>query len=264
MQKSKKKTSKSEKKNLQQSRIPRISTRGFYDLGSGKKLKNKSYLLYPKQFFKTLNSVPEITIMIHGLRNNKSGALAKFSIAQSRLRQLGYLHPVVGFSYDSNTKGVQYKSCEKKATDIGRVIAKKNGANLAKFIIDMKRKFPHLKIRLMGHSLGSEVIVHTMANLKKKSDIVESIYFFGASVPADCVSPKNFGKILQKTVKQKITNYYSPYDEVLKYAFFGGLIEKPLGYQGVTGKSMPKYVQKKVIPKNHRFVSYSAVLKSFP
>lgn len=233
-------------------------------MDSGKTLKNKPYDLYPKKFFKTLDDISEITIMIHGLRNNRSGALTKFSIAQSRLEQLGYRYPVVGFSYDSNTKGVQYKSKVARATNVGRIIAKKNGKNLAKFITDIKGKFPHLKIRLMGHSLGSEVIVHTAANLKNKSDIVESVYFFGASVPADFVGPKKFGKILQKTVKQKITNYYSPRDEVLKYAFHGGLIEKPLGYQGASGKSVPKYVQKKVIPKNHRFVSYSAVLKSFP
>ncbi len=264
MPKSKKKTSKSEKKNLKQSRIPRISTRGFYDLGSGRKLKNKSYDLYPKKFFETLDQIPEITIMIHGLRNNKSGALTKFSIAQNRLHELGYGCPVVGFSYDSNTRGVQYKSCEKKATDVGRLIAKKNGNNLAKFIIHIKKKFPHLKIRLMGHSLGSEVIVHTLAKLKNKTGIVESVYFFGASVPADFVTPQKFGKILQKTVRQKIINYYSPQDEVLKYAFYGGLIEKPLGYQGANEKSVPKYTQKKVIPKNHRFVSYAVVLKSFP
>lgn len=257
-------TSKKEKKNLKQGRIPRISTRGFYDLESGRKLKNKSYDLYPKKFFETLDQIPEITIMIHGLRNNKSGALTKFSIAQSRLKQLGYKYPVIGFSYDSNTSGVQHKSCEKKATDIGRIIARKNGYNLSRFIIDTKKKFPHLKIRLMGHSLGSEVIIHTLVKLQSKNDVVESVYFFGASIPANSVTPKKFGRILQKTIKQRITNYYSPHDEVLKYAFYGGLIEKPLGYRGVDGKSMPKYVQKKVVPKNHRFVSYTIVLKSFP
>lgn len=202
--------------------------------------------------------------MIHGLRNNKSGALTKFSIAQSRLRQLGYGSPVVGFSYDSNTKGVQYRSCEKKATDVGRTIARKNGYNLAMFILDMKRKFPHLKIRLMGHSLGSEVIVHTLANLGHHRNVVESVHFFGASVPADWIGTKKFGAILQKTVKQKITNYYSPHDGVLKYAYESMLIEKPLGYLGISGKSLPKYEQKKTFPRNHRFVSYVAVLKSFP
>jgi len=260
--KSKRKTSKSEKRNLK-SRTPRISTRGFYDLGSGRKLRDKSYDLYPKRFFKSLANAQEITIMIHGLRNSKSGALTKFSIAQGRLIHLGYGHPVVGFSYDSNTRGVQYKSCEKKATNVGRIIAKRNGANLAKFILDTKKKFPHLKIRLMGHSLGSEVIVHALTKLKK-NDIIEAVYFFGASVPADYVGPKMFGKILQKTVRQKIINYYSPHDEVLRYAYDVGLIEKPLGYMGTSGKTIPKYVQKKVTPKNHRFASYAAVLASFP
>jgi hypothetical protein len=263
LQKSKKKTSKSEKKNLKQSRIPRISTRGFYDLGSGKKLKNKSYNLYPTKFFEALGNVPEITIMIHGLRNNKSGALTKFSIAQSRLKQLGYKYPVVGFSYDSNTRGVQYKSCEKKATDVGRIIARKNGYNLSKFIIDIKKEFPYLKIQLMGHSLGSEVIIHTLAKLKNYAGIVDNVYFFGASISADSVTPKKFGKILQKTVRCKIVNYYSPQDEVLKYAYDTGLIEKPLGYRGVDGKTISKYVQKKVVPKNHRFVHYAMVLTSF-
>jgi pimeloyl-ACP methyl ester carboxylesterase len=262
--KSKKKTSKSEKKNLTPSRIPRISTRGFYDLGSGRKLKNKPCDLYPKRFFETLDQIPEITIMIHGLRNNKFGALTKFSIAQNRLLQLGYKYPVVGFSYDSNTRGVQYKSREKKATSVGRIIARKNAYNLSQFIIDIMKKFPRLKIRLMGHSLGSEVIIHTLAKLQNKTEMVESVYFFGASIPADSVTPKKFGKILQKTVKQKIINYYSPHDEVLKYAFCSDLIEKPLGYQGVSGKTVPKYMQKKVMPKNHRFVSYAAVLESFP
>ncbi len=232
-------------------------------MGSGRKLKNKSYDLYPKKFFETLGNVPEITIMIHGLRNNKSGALTKFSIAQSRLKQLGYKYPVVGFSYDSNTRGVQYKSCEKKATDVGRIIARKNGHNLSKFIIDIKKKFPHLKIRLMGHSLGSEVILHALANLKNKTGIVDNVYFFGASIPADSITPKKFGKILQKTVRRKIINYYSPQDEVLKYAYETGLIKIPLGYRGVQRKSVPKYVQKRVMPKNHRFVSYVSLLMSF-
>jgi len=185
LQKSKTTTSKNEKKNLKQSRIPRISTRGFYDLKSGKTIKNKPYDLYPKKFFETLDQIPEITIMIHGLRNNKSGALAKFSIAKNRLQQLGYQHPVVGFSYDSNTKGVQYKSREKKATYIGRIIAKKNGNNLARFILDFKTKYPNTKIRLIGHSLGSEVIIHTLTHLKNKKDIIEAIYFFGGSISAN-------------------------------------------------------------------------------
>jgi esterase/lipase superfamily enzyme len=260
----KKRTSNNAKKNLKQNkRIPRISTRGLYDLATGKTKKNKSYGLYPTKFFDGLDSESEITIMIHGLRNNKSAALAKFAISQSRLRRLGYSHPVIGFSYDSNTKGVQYKSHELHATKIGVIIAKKNGKNLAKFIIDTKRKFPHLKIRLLGHSLGSQVILSALHHLKNKQ-IIEAAYVFGASIPSDSFLPQNSGRIVQKTIQHKFVNYYSKFDGVLKYAYQEGLIPEPIGYSGTAGKSVPKYVQKHVRPDNHRFVSYAKTLKSYP
>ena len=47
--------------------------------------------------------------MIHGLRNNTSGALTKFVIAKRKVNvQLGYKNSIIGYSYDSNTTGAQY------------------------------------------------------------------------------------------------------------------------------------------------------------
>lgn len=247
----------------QNKRIPRISTRGFYDLNSGTTKKNKQYDLYPKKFFDGLDVVPEITIMIHGLRNDQSGALTKFRIAKQRLTQLGYLHPVVGFSYDSNTRGVQYKSQEQKATNVGVLIAKKNGYNLSQFLINTKKRFPKLKIRLVGHSLGSQVIISTLEKLGSRK-LVESVHIFGASIPSNLLSQQNKVNLLQKTISQKFVNYYSKSDLVLKYAYEQGLIPQPIGYGGIQGKFIPKYLQKHVRPQNHRFLSYAQVLKSFP
>ena len=85
--------------------IPRISTRGYYDLSTGKTLKNNSYFLYPNKDFKKLIGSKEVTIMIHGLQNNNAGAIAKVLLARNRLRKLGYVYRVIGFSYDSNTTG---------------------------------------------------------------------------------------------------------------------------------------------------------------
>jgi pimeloyl-ACP methyl ester carboxylesterase len=244
-------------------RIPRISTRGFYDLSTGKTKKNKPYDLYPKKFFDSLSDVLEITIVIHGLRNNKSGALAKFKIVKQRLEKLGYHYPIVGFSYDSNTRGAQYKSREQQATQIGVSIAKKNGKNLAKFLHDLKKKYPSIRIRLIGHSLGSQVIISTLANLKNKK-LVEATYIFGASIPSDSINPTKYGITVQKTVNQKFVNYYSQYDDVLKYAFEKDLIPLPIGLNGSTGKTASIYVQKHVRPSNHRFASYAKVLKKYP
>ena len=246
--------------------FPRISTRGFYDLYSGRTIKNESYHLYPKRYFDALIGSKEITIMIHGLRNNASGALAKFVIAKRRLAHLGYKSPVIGYSYDSNTISVLYMM----RLHTGITIANKNGRNLARFVIDFKRKSPGTKIRLMGHSLGAHVIQSTIKNLAKNtknSGILEAVYFFGGSIPSDALNPKN-GSATQKIVATKIRNYYSPYDDVLSLVDDWNLVRSwvdiPIGYRGARGKTISKYSQIMLKPKNHRFVSYAAVLRSFP
>jgi predicted alpha/beta-fold hydrolase len=247
--------------------IPKISTRGYYDLSTGKKLKDASYYLYPSTSFQKLSKKKEIVIMIHGLRNDKAGANQKFLIAKKRLRQLGYFYPVIGYSYDSNTKGAHLKKSALKAIRVGQKIAKQNGNNLSKFIIDFKSKNPKSKIRLIGHSLGTEVILYTIKKLgsnSKNRDLIESVYFFGSSIQRNLLSAKKEGKFFQKVVRTKVKNYYSPHDEVLKQAHQDGSVKNPLGYFGTTSSSISKFLQIRVYPKNHRFVSYSKILKSFP
>ena len=246
--------------------FPRISTRGFYNLDSGITMKNKPYHLYPKRSFDALIGAKEITIMIHGLRNNAPGALAKFVTAKKRLTYLGYKNPVVGYSYDSNTAGAQYISYALHALHTGLIIASKNGRNLAKFVTDFKQKSPETKIRLMGHSLGAHVILSTIKNLAKNPKnrgIIEAVYLFGGSIPANSLSPTN-GFAMQKIVAKKIRNYYSPYDDVLRLATDWNWVDKPIGYRGAKGKTISKYSQIMVKPKNHRFASYATVLRSFP
>ena len=247
--------------------IPRISTRGYYDLLTGKTLKNNSYYLYPKKDFKKLIDSKELTIMIHGLRNDNAGAIAKVVLAKNRLRKLGYSYPVIGYSYDSNTTGAHLIKYAKRSLSVGQKIAKKNGKNLGKFIEDFKSENPNIKIRLMGHSLGTQVILSTLEYLAKKKKnfgIVEGVYFFGASITEEIPSSKKYGKILQNIVNKKIVNHYAPTDEVLKWADSEKHVKGPLGLNGSIGKPVAKYSQKLVRPKNHRFASYAQVLNNFP
>ena len=247
--------------------IPRVSTRGYYDRSSGKTLKNNRYHTYPKKDFKNLVDSKEITITIHGLRNNNAGALDKVVLARKQLRKLGYLHPVIGYSYDSNTTGAHLAKHAKHALAVGQKIAVKNGRNLGRFIEDFKASSPKTKIRLMGHSLGSQVIQSTieyLAKRKQNTGIIEAVYFFGASIPGDSPSSKKYGKIFQSIVNTKIINYYAPSDEVLLWASNEKYVDAPLGLDGAVGRSVKKYHQKLVRPKNHRFASYTKVLNSYP
>ena len=246
--------------------ILRISTRGYYDLSYGTTLKKTPYHLYPKKDFEKLIGSKELTIMIHGLGNDNAGAVEKVIIAKNKLRRLGYHYPVIGYSYDSNTTGGHLIAFAKHALAVGQIIAKKNGRNLASFIEDFKSISPKTKIRLIGHSLGSQVILSTVERLYKKSQnigIIESAHFFGASIPSDVPSSK-YGKLLQRVIRGKIVNYYSPTDEVLLWGSQANFVSGPLGLHGATGKTISKYHQKRVSPENHRFASYAAVLKTFP
>lgn len=246
--------------------IPKISTRGYYDLDSGKTLKNNDYYLYPKNLLKSLDK-NEITIVIHGLRNDKKSANSKFILVQKRLGMLNYSFPVIGFSYDSNTKGAHLKKSAKKSLRVGQIIAKKNGRNLSKFILDIKKIYPRVKIRLIGHSLGTQVILHTIEYLSKQKNtagIIFTVYFFGSSIPASVFMNNLNQNKIRKIISEKITNFYAPNDEVLFAAKKYGFIKDPLGLSGVSGKKLSKFFDRKVNPKNHRFASYAKTIHSFP
>ena len=202
--------------------------------------------------------------MMHGLRNDRVGAVEKFVIAKKRLSQIGYTYPVVGFSYDSNTKGAHLAKSATRALHVGQKIAYKNGKNLARFIIDFKRSSPNTRIRLMGHSLGSQVISSTIEHLAKHNNIIESVHFFGGSVSATELSSTKLSKMFQKVVSKKIVNYYSPADDVLRYAYEHGEVSSPIGYLGCRPKHLLKYAQKRVWPENHRFASYAQTIMKFP
>ena len=247
--------------------VPRISTRGYYDLGTGKTLKNNNYYLYPKKDFKKLNESKELTIMIHGLRNDSAGAIAKVLLAKNKLKKLGYSYPVIGYSYDSNTTGAHLLKHAKHSLAVGQIIAIKNGTNLGKFIEDFKLDNPLIKIRLIGHSLGSQVILSTIEYLSKKKSnigIIESVYLFGASITHDIPSSKKYGNIIENIIHKKIINHFAPSDDVLRWADKEKFVKGPLGLNGATGKPISKYHQILLKPKNHRFASYVSVLKIFP
>jgi len=247
--------------------VTRISTRGYYDLSTGKTLKTNFYYLYPKKDFKKLIGSKELTIIIHGLQNDRAGAVAKVVLAKNRLHKLGYFYPIIGFSYDSNTTGSYSIIHVKHALAVGQIIAKKNGRNLGKFIECFKTTSPKTKIRLIGHSLGSQVILSTveyLAKTKLNSGIIDSVYFFGASITDDVPSSKKYGKLLENIIHKKIINHYAPTDDVLYWSDKMGYVNGPLGLKGVIGKPISKYHQKLVKPKNHRFASYVAVLNSYP
>ena len=271
-------------------RFPRVTTRGTYDRATGMMLKpaggeggSAAYRVYPRTYFDGLEGETEMAVMVHGLRNSQFDALRKFEIARGRLRELGYAYPVVGYSYDSNTRGAGAAATRGRAYEAGVRIAKGNGPALAAFVRSMRpSKSGGTRVRLLGHSLGAQVIMSAALELAKAGGEIESVHLFGASVPASSPARSSeYGAALRAAVRTSIVNYYAPTDEVLLEA--AGIApggeggeegedgrrrpspDGPLGLDGASSSATVRgYRQVRVRPENHRFASYAAVLEGFP
>jgi len=106
--------------------------------------------------------------------------------------------------------------------------------------------------------------VEYLAKKKQNKGIIESVYFFGASITDDVPSSKKYGKLLDVIINKKIINHYAPTDDVLKWADNEKYVKGPLGLCGAIDKPIRKYHQKLTKPQNHRFASYAKTLNSFP
>lgn len=235
-------------------RLPRVSTRGFYDLHTGKAVNPKPYRVYPRYFFDDLDG-GEIAVMLHGMRNRPPGALKKFEIAAITLARCRYRHPVVGFTYDADVRA------RDQELRVAQKIAVRNGKNLARFVADVRAK--GVRVRLLGHSLGSVVAVSAVRRLALRKDgrgSLESVHFFGGSVEADDARAARAD--LRRVVRTRVTNVYAPSDPVLGEALELGQLRAPVGlaacspYKGWTDRMSR--------PAGHRFAEYAQVLSRFP
>jgi hypothetical protein len=184
--------------------FPRVTTRGHFDLRTGKDLgKSNNYYLYPSKKFNSIIKSKEIVIFIHGMRNTRWGAQNGGKILRRTLRKIGYKkHPVVSFSYDADVREAHKPERYNKVLRVANSIAKKNGKLLGKFISDLYEKNPEIKVHLVGHSLGCNVVEHTKTN-------VSTINILGS--PVEINSVKEIARYADTVI-----NYYNPKDDVIK------------------------------------------------
>lgn len=209
---------------------------------------------------KSLAGQKEVAIMVHGMRNDSAGAASKARIASDRLNSLGYGHMVIAFSYDSDVTGAHLRD-NYRAVEVARIIAERNGYHLAAFLEDFAQKSPHTSVRLLGHSLGSEVIVSAVCIIHDTCvwAPIRSVHLFAASsIQNDVISAR---PALEGVISGDIMNYYYIHDEELGRGVEVG--RRPVGLYGM-GIGTRKFQDIRVSPENHRFVSYMNVLKSFP
>ena len=143
---------------------PIISTRGHmedYLLDDPKLVSGHTKIDYDTStnvpVIDTVGRPTEIVIYVHGFQNDEQLAVENFNAVKEAFRKNNYDIPVVGFSWDSDVGILNFNDA--------KIIANMNGPKLAKAIIDIKDESPSTKIKLIGHSLGSRVILQTLQTL---------------------------------------------------------------------------------------------------
>jgi pimeloyl-ACP methyl ester carboxylesterase len=135
----------------------------------------------------------EIAVFVHGWNANESQAKEQVDRVKMSLENNSYTYPLVGYSWDSNNVWIA-----------SQYIAKWNGPVLADFILNMTDscnidKGKDMQIRLIGHSLGSRVILSSLDSLLKNETLnknntsIASVHLMGAAVDDEEVTkdPKN-------------------------------------------------------------------------
>jgi triacylglycerol esterase/lipase EstA (alpha/beta hydrolase family) len=231
------------------------STRGTYDLHDGHIIKDKPIFITPKDKFNKLAKAKEVVIFVHGMRNSTVGAKMGTNALRLRLRRLGYKHPVIGFSYDSNVRGAHKPENYHKVLLTAKIIAVHNGKKLFKLIKDIKTINPNIKIKLVGHSLGCDVILWSLLKNKvaESFDTVECVYLFGSPIEIEMLYLVNG--------VDRIINYFNPNDSVIKEGVDKGELKEPTCLHRI--RNFRGLESKRIYAKDHRFKSQMKALRSF-
>jgi len=226
--------------------FPRVTTRGYYNQNTAESEHDGNYNTYPKSKVAKIFKGKEVVIFIHGMRNSRWGAIHGARLLRNRLRKIGYKYPVVAYTYDAEIRGAHIPERYSEVIGKAEKIARANGLhNLSSLIGDIRTQNPNIKIHLVGHSLGCDIINHIWIP-------VDSIHLLGSPVDA---------KEILELPSKKIVNYFNPKDDVIREGVDKGIAKNPSCLTRITGRFV---ISKRCSAKDHRFKSYVEKLRCFP
>lgn len=221
-----------------------VSTRGHYDPLSGNSSSNEPYNPITTEFLDNMCNNKEIAVYVHGVWTNEmdhietstENAAEVFDRLRMSLNSQGYDFPLVGFSWDSDT------DIDPEGWNIAKYISKENGPKLAQFIVDLKNHCMDLRsndiqLRLIGHSLGSRVILSALDSLNNNNEWISNgfniatVNLLGGAVDYyEVLKPLNdsldeneikhhYGDAINNQV-QNFYNMYNAEDDVLEKKYY--------------------------------------------
>ncbi|MDY7083073.1 MAG: DUF726 domain-containing protein [Halobacteria archaeon] len=255
--------------------FPRVTTRGHFDVRSGVRSLTafldssrpvETFLRENNTFeetnvsdeydtegeipgFDTRESPDEIMVYVHGMIADRRAGLGRFSSMEYVLRENGYDHPVVGYTWDADHALRTWWP--------GNEIAEQNGTKLAEFVLDYKRENLDTDIRLICVSMGARVVLEAIRELAERGeyDAIESVSVLGGVVRNDAVTlDGGYGTSIKRVVGE-FHNYWMETDYTLR-TFFprieGGTA---LGAAGADGETPSNYHDHRVeyVPNHYSY-----------
>jgi hypothetical protein len=141
---------------------PTVSTRGQFNMLTGhlnQGVGKTSYTLTDPPFPSLHNNMacPDTAIIfVHGMFTPRLSAMDDFNGFTPALSSKGFLSL---FSWDSDTNTNTSAANIIHSAHNAETIGDQNGLKLAQFIFDYGTACPQMKLRLIGHSMGSLVIL---------------------------------------------------------------------------------------------------------
>lgn len=183
----------------------------------------------------TGNNCPgEIVIYVHGIWASEDDAIEQTERVFLSLQESSYTYPVIGYSWDSDTKFVlNDEDLSKQGWEVAKKIANGNGPLLAKFILGFKEICPTDNIRIISHSLGARVTLSALSDLHKHffgddeiiptnviPKTIKSVHLLGAAVnreqiftyPPYCLIDESSLECSGKAIETQVQDFYNYYN----------------------------------------------------
>lgn len=179
----------------------------------------------------------ELMIFTHGWLAHRRAALGRFPLFANQMRDFGYEHPVVGFTWDTSQGADRWRSA--------LTIARKNGPKLAQFTYDLKQEHPDMGIRWYSNSLGPRVVMAGLRSLHASGveDVLDSVTVTGAAVDArDVTRDGRYGPAIASVIDGQFHNYWLRHDLTLNTFYRGTEGHTALGGVGAVGEMPANYV----------------------
>jgi pimeloyl-ACP methyl ester carboxylesterase len=223
-----------------------VSTRGHFDIAWG-----NEYLVdgYDATDYDVTGDVPgyegdppeELVVMIHGFSQTPKEAREDIiGPASGGFRAAGYDGPVVGYTWDSDFDTLEWWDTVDIAT--------RNGLKLGQFLADHHDRSPDTTVRVVGHSLGAEIVLNAIEELDRAKirDAVDSVTMLGAAVddeaPSTWAGPleDEYGHEIERAVGS-FDNFYKTDDETLTGQYEFAEWDSALGASGIEGHAPGNY-----------------------